>query len=302
MAFDSTLKRHDSLMPQRPAGIAKGTALAVLVHIGLLIALAFGVAWRSQTPAGVSAELWAAVPQIAAPPPAPTPQPVPTPAPPQPQPQPPPQPKAEEPPKPTQQQIDAQIAIEREKVERKQRELLEQQQREQERKEKERLDKLEREKAAEREKAEREKAEKLAAQKQRELEAKRQKEEEARQAKLREDNLKRILSQAGTGSPSSTGTAARDAGPSASYAGRIIARVKPHIVLTDEVAGNPVAAVEVRCAADGTIIAKRLVKSSGSKEWDDAVLRAIDRTGELPRDIDGRVPSPILIEFRPRDL
>jgi colicin import membrane protein len=302
MAFDSTLKRHDSLMPQRPAGIGKGTALAVLVHIGLLIALAFGVAWRSQTPAGVSAELWAAVPQIAAPPPAPTPQPVPTPAPPQPQPQPPPQPKAEEPPKPTQQQIDAQIAIEREKVERKQRELLEQQQREQERKEKERLDKLEREKAAEREKAEREKAEKLAAQKQRELEAKRQKEEEARQAKLREDNLKRILSQAGTGSPSSTGTAARDAGPSASYAGRIIARVKPHIVLTDEVAGNPVAAVEVRCAADGTIIAKRLVKSSGSKEWDDAVLRAIDRTGELPRDIDGRVPSPILIEFRPRDL
>jgi colicin import membrane protein len=302
MAFDSTLKRHDSLMPQRPAGIGKGTALAVLVHIGLLIALAFGVAWRSQTPAGVSAELWAAVPQIAAPPPAPTPQPVPTPASPQPQPQPPPQPKAEEPPKPTQQQIDAQIAIEREKVERKQRELLEQQQREQERKEKERLDKLEREKAAEREKAEREKAEKLAAQKQREFEAKRQKEEEARQAKLREDNLKRILSQAGTGSPSSTGTAARDAGPSASYAGRIIARVKPHIVLTDEVAGNPVAAVEVRCAADGTIIAKRLVKSSGSREWDDAVLRAIDRTGELPRDIDGRVPSPILIEFRPRDL
>ena len=302
MAFDSTLKRPDSLMPQRPAGIGKGTALAVLVHIGLLIALAFGVAWRSQTPAGVSAELWAAVPQVAAPPPAPTPKPVPTPAPPQPEPQPPPQPKAEEPPKPTQQQIDAQIAIEREKVERKQRELLEQQQREQERKEKERLEKAEREKALEREKAEREKAEKLAAQKQKELEAKRQKEEEARQAKLREDNLKRMLSQAGTGSPSSTGTAARDAGPSASYAGRIIARVKPHIVLTDEVAGNPVAAVEVRCASDGTITGRRLVKSSGSKEWDDAVLRAIDRTGELPRDIDGRVPSPILIEFRPRDL
>jgi colicin import membrane protein len=306
MALDSTLKRHDTLMPQRPAGIGKGTALAVLVHIGLLIALAFGVAWRSQTPAGVSAELWAAVPQVAAPPPAPEPKPVPTPVPtpvpPQPQPQPPPQPKAEEPPKPTQQQIDAQIAIEREKAERKQRELLE----EQERKEKERLEKAEREKVerekAEREKVEREKAEKLAAQKQRELEAKRQKEEEARQAKLREDNLKRMLSQAGTGSPNSTGTAARDAGPSASYAGRIIARVKPNIVLTDEVAGNPVAAVEVRCAADGTIIARRLVKSSGSREWDDAVLRAIDRTEVLPRDIDGRVPSPMLIEFRPRDL
>jgi len=127
MAFDSTLKRPDSLMPQRPAGIGKGTALAVLVHIGLLIALAFGVAWRSQTPAGVSAELWAAVPQVAAPQPAPEPKPVPSPTPPQPLQQPPPQPKAEEPPRPTQQQIDAQIAIEREKTERKQRELREQQ-------------------------------------------------------------------------------------------------------------------------------------------------------------------------------
>src|SRR6185503_489162 len=114
MAFDSTLKRHDSLMPQRPDGIGKGMALAILVHVGLLIALAFGVAWRSQTPAGVSAELWAAVPQVAAPTPVET-KPTPTPTPPQPAP-PPPQPtppKVEEPPKPTQAQIDAQIAIEK---------------------------------------------------------------------------------------------------------------------------------------------------------------------------------------------
>jgi colicin import membrane protein len=277
MALDSTLKRHDNLMPQRPAGIGKGTLLAILVHVGLLIALAFGVAWRSQTPAGVSAELWAAVPQVAAPPPpapAPDPKPTPTPTPPKPAP-----PKPEEPPKPTQAQIDAQIAIEKEKAERKQRDLREQQQRDQERKERERLErekaeKVEREKA-EREKAERlerEKAEKLAAQKQQQLEAKRKREEEARQAKLREDNLQRILSQAGTGAPSSTGTAARDAGPSAS------------------------------CGPDGTIIGRQLVKSSGSKEWDDAVLRAVDRTGELPRDVDGRVPPSIVITFRPRDL
>jgi colicin import membrane protein len=280
MALDSTLKRHDNLMPQRPGGMRKGTALALLVHVGLIIALAFGVAWRSQTPAGVSAELWAAVPQVAAPAPVET-KPAPTPAPP------PPAPKAEEPPKPTQQQIDAQIAIEKEKAERKQRELREQQQREQERKERDRL--------------EREKAEKLAAQKQRELEAKRQKEEETRQAKVREDNLKRMLSQAGTGSPNSPGTAARDAGPSASYAGRIIARVKPNIVLTDEVPGNPAAVVELRCAPDGAIVGRRLVKSSGNKEWDDAVLRAIDRTEVLPRDTDGRVPPSIEITFRPRE-
>lgn len=286
MALDSTLKRHDSLMPQQPGGIGKGTALALLVHVGLIIALAFGVAWRSQTPAGVSAELWAAVPQIAAPPavepPRPEPKPEPKPTPP------PPTPKAEEPPKPTQEQIDAQIAIEKEKAERKQREQLGRERKERERKEQERL--------------EREKAEKIAAQKQRELEAKRQKEEETRQARLREENLKRIIGQAGTGAPGSTGTAPREAGPSASYAGRIIARVKPNIVLTNDVPGNPLAQVEVRCAPDGAIIGRRLVRSSGNKEWDDAVLRALDRTEVLPRDTDGRVPSPMLLDFRPRDL
>jgi len=297
MAFDSTLKRHDSLMPQRPDGIGKGTALAILVHVGLLIALAFGVAWRSQTPAGVSAELWAAVPQVAAPAPVePKPTP-PAPTPPQPAP-----PKVEEPPKPTQQQIDAQIAIEKEQAERKQRELREQQLREQQQREQQQREQEQRKEKERIERVEREKAEKLAAQKQRELEAKRQKEEEARQAKVREDNLKRMLSQAGTGSPDSPGTAARDAGPSASYAGRIIARVKPNIVLTSDVPGNPLAVVEVRCAPDGTIVGRRLTKSSGNKEWDDAVLRALDRTEILPRDTDGRVPSPMSLEFRPRDM
>jgi len=286
VALDSTLTRHDNLMPQRTGGMRRGTAMALLVHVGLLIALAFGVSWRSQTPAGVSAELWAAVPQIAAPPVV-EPKPVPTPTPP-----PPPKPKAEEaPPKPS--PTEAQIAIEKEKAERKQRELREQQQREQQERERERR---------ERERIEREKAEKLAAQKQRELEIKRVKEEEARQALQREENLKRMLGQAGgTGSPNATGTAAREAGPSASYAGRIVARVKPNIVLTDEVPGNPVAKVEVRCAPDGTIVGRRLVKSSGNKDWDEAVLRAIDRTEVLPRDTDGRVPSSIEIDFRPRE-
>jgi colicin import membrane protein len=93
----------------------------------------------------------------------------------------------------------------------------------------------------------------------------------------------------------------RDAGPSASYAGRIVARVKPNIVLTDEVPGNPTASVEVRCAPDGAIIGRRVVKSSGNKEWDEAVLRAIDRTEVLPRDVDGRVPPSIVIDFRPRE-
>ena len=88
----------------------------------------------------------------------------------------------------------------------------------------------------------------------------------------------------------------------AGYAGRIKARVKPNVTFTDEVAGNPLASVEVRCAPDGTIIGRRLVKSSGVPAWDDAVLRAIDKTEILPRDVDGRVPSPMVLDFRPRDF
>jgi colicin import membrane protein len=71
--------------------------------------------------------------------------------------------------------------------------------------------------------------------------------------------------------------------------------------LTDEIPGNPSADVEVRCAPDGAIVGRRLVKSSGNKEWDDAVLRALDRTEVLPRDTDGRVPSSMVIAFRPRE-
>ena len=104
-----------------------------------------------------------------------------------------------------------------------------------------------------------------------------------------------------TGAATSTGTAARTAGPSAGYAGRIKARILPNIVFTEAIDGNPLATVEVRAAPDGTIIGRRLVKSSGVKAWDDAVLRAIDKTEVLPRDTDGRVPSSFEISFRPRE-
>ena len=57
----------------------------------------------------------------------------------------------------------------------------------------------------------------------------------------------------------------------------------------------------LRADADGKILSRRLVKSSGNPTWDQAVLRAIDRTGTLPRDTDGRVPSALIIGLRPQD-
>ena len=73
------------------------------------------------------------------------------------------------------------------------------------------------------------------------------KKDEARQAAIREANLRRMMSQAGTSDdPAAAGNAARTSGPSASYAGRIKARIKPNIVLTATLAGNPAATVEVQ--------------------------------------------------------
>ena len=130
--------------------------------------------------------------------------------------------------------------------------------------------------------------------------AKAQQLEEAKQLEaLRQDNLDHMRRLAkGTGQNDSTGAALRASGPSADYGSLIQARVRPYIVFTDDVSGNPKAEVEVRMAPDGTIVGRRLVKSSGVKSWDDAVLRALDKTESLPRDIDGRVHTPLIIDFK----
>ena len=254
--MDSSLK-HDALRPRQPGGMGRGLSLALLVHAGLLVAIAFGVSWRSSEPAGVEAELWAAVPQI---------------------------------------------AIEKAKrEEEKRREELRREEEEKRLKEQQRL-KEEQERRKEEQRLKEEQERKLAEAERKKKEAEAQRKEQERLAAVREDQMRRIMSQAGaTGDPSSTGTAARSAGPSASYAGRIIARLRPLSVFTDAVAGNPKAEVRIDVAPDGTILGRRLTKSSGVPAWDEAVLRAIDKAGSLPRDVDGRVQNPTLVVWGPKD-
>ena len=293
---------RDQFAPPRPPARLRAITLAVLAHAVLIGALTWGVNWKGSTdqPA-VEAELWAAVPQQAAPravepPPPPPPPPVArTPAPP---------PRAAEPPDTR----EADIAIEREKKrleqekkaqqerEKQEREKREMRERERERLQKEK-EKDQREKQlAEQKKAEQERQKKLA-------EDKRRAEAEAKQlADQRNANLRRIAGLAGaTGGETATGTAQRSAGPSGSYGGKVSAKVRPNIVYPDAITGNPRAEVEVRLSPDGTIMGKRLVQSSGNRAWDDAVLRALDKTETLPRDVDGRVPSSLIIAFRPQD-
>ena len=77
--------------------------------------------------------------------------------------------------------------------------------------------------------------------------------------------------------------------------------MRPNIVFTGTVVGNQAAEVEVTAASGGSIIARRIVKSSGHKDWDEAVLRAIDKAGSMPRDTDGRVPSTLILSFKPTE-
>lgn len=277
-------EEHLNLAPPRQGHWLMPVGLALVAHGLLVAALTWGVGWKQDAePAVFEAELWSRLPVEAAPraqepparPPPPEPRPMvktePRPAPP--------------PPGPSEAQIATQKA--KQKAEAEQREQ---------------------EKEAARKKAEAEKlaaekralADKKAAEQKREQD--RQQADEKRLAQLREDQIRRVMGQAGaSGGPAATGTAQQSSGPSPGYGGRVAARIKPNVVFTETVNGNPRAEVEVRTLPDGTISSRRLVKSSGNAAWDDAVLRAIDRTGSLPRDTDGRVPSPLIIGLRPQD-
>ena len=317
--------------PPTPPGFGRALILALLAHLLLVAALTWGVHWKSQpVTLSAEAELWSAVPKEAAPRSvgaAPEPQPLPEPekaVPPAPPPAPAPTQPEPEPPKVS----EADIALEKEKL------LLKKAEEKKRLQEKQRLEKLKLEKLAEekaldkklaekklQDKREQEKkiaeekkvteAKKLAEEKlekklkAQELERKtalEAKEEAQRMDAQRQANLKRMAGLAGaTGSATATGKNLQSSGPSSGYAGRIRAHIKPNIVFTDDISTNPVTEVDVVTSPDGTIISRKLVKSSGVTSWDEAVLRAIDKTETLPKDTNGLVPTPLRLVFRPKD-
>lgn len=305
---------YNEFAPPPVGGFGRSLSFALFMHLLLLAALTWGIQWKTKpNTLSASAELWSALPAEAAPAavePEPTPpEPVKPPEPvqkvaPKPEPKP-----APAPPKvnAAAEREAADIALKKEKEKKK---LEEKKAADLEKKklEKEKLDK-EKERAKEKEKAkELEKKKKEEALKKEEAAAKAKEEakkaaaEEKRAAALRSENLKRMQGMAGaTGDENAKGNALKASGPSASYAGRIRARIKPNITFMDDVTGNPKAEVEVKTSPDGTILSRKLLSSSGNKAWDEAVLKAIDKTAVLPRDEDGRVPPVLEISFRPKD-
>ncbi|MES2511172.1 MAG: cell envelope integrity protein TolA [Pseudomonadota bacterium] len=273
--------------PPRDPGSVRSFGFALMAHVLLIAALTWGVNWkRSDQSVAFEAEIWSAVPQAAAPklvepPPPPPPEPAPKA----------PEVKAAPPPTPN---VD--IALEQEKK----RKLLQQ---------KKELEELQAKKERE-QKLKEDQAKKLAAQQEaKKLEDQKlakqrdqDKQAQASTAKQRDEAMKRMMGLAGaSGSAESTGTAQKSSGPSATYGAKVRAAVKPNIVFTEDAAGNPIAEVEVRTNPSGTIISQKLVKSSGNAAWDDAVIKAIIRTGTMPKDVDGRVPSAMVLSMRVKD-
>jgi colicin import membrane protein len=278
-----------------------------LAHVLLILALAWGLRWKKEAQdMAVEAELWSATAHTAAPqavrvPPPPAPVAPVTPPPPAPVPEPKPAPQVD-----NNSAREAELALEQQKQHEEQ-----QRQAEQARLQAQQLAEQQRQRqeaAAAQAKAAQQEADRQALAK-----AKADK-KKADEQKAQAANWQRRMTalaaadQVGMANTvvngpgkTSGGNASRDAGPSAGYAARVRARVYPNITYLDlnTIRGNPEADVEVHALSDGTIVDRRLVKSSGVPSWDDAVLRAIDKTQTLPRDVDGRVPSPIIIGFRP---
>jgi colicin import membrane protein len=304
---------REDLTPPRQGRWLKPVGLALFAHLLLIAALTWGVNWkRDGEPVVFDAELWSklpveAAPRAVAPPPEPV---VPKPAPevpvkPKPEPAPVPAPAPPKPAGPSQAEIAVQEAkkkaaeearlAEIQKV-KEQKAAAEKKAAEQRAAARKETEKKEAEKKAAAEKA---KQEKLAKAK----EERERKAAEAVAAAAREQQMARMMGQAGaTGSADSKGTAAQSSGPSASYKQKLAAAFRRNIFYAnaESIAGNPKAEVQVTVGPTGQVIASKLTRSSGVSSWDDAVLRAAERT-TIPADENGKYLSQFPVVFGPKD-
>ncbi len=297
------------------------------MHCALLGFLWIGVSWQSVTPVAVEAEIWSAEQRAAAPPPEPKPEPEPEPVKAAPEP-------IKTPPKPVivpepQKQTLPNPDIALEKI--KQRKLQEKEKAEQLKKEKLAEEKAQREEEKVREK-EREKEQEKDRKKQAAAQEKKKQAEEEQQKRLqaeeekkklaeeqkrkldeaaaeqraaarRADDLRRMSSQAGTGS---TGDAEKSQGSKvdASFASQAGARIKSNTIFArlDDIAGNPAVEFNVELLPDGSLRSKpRRLKSSGIEAFDLAVERAIEKSAPFKPDVNGKIPSSFTLQQKPKD-
>jgi colicin import membrane protein len=256
----------DAPFVSRPAPKLAAGALALGVHVLFVLLLVFGVSWQTQHSAPVMVDVWQTLPEVA-PPPAPQPVKVPEPA----KAAPAPQPVASEPPPPK----TPDIALERKKAEA---ERLQKQKAMQAAEEKARAEAART--AREKQQAELKKRELLRQMEEEDL-TRRMADEEAanaaRQAKLAEAQARLAEVRA---------AASKRQAEVASVVGQhrdlISAKVRGNTRLPDNLKGNPEVRCLVKLLPTGEVLSVRVTQSSGNAAYDEAVVRAIEKSSPLP--------------------
>ena len=252
----------DAPFVSRPESRLFAGVLALGVHAVFVLLLVFGVSWQTEHPAPVMVDLWSALPA--------SPAPV---RPPRSQPAPAPEPETKEPPPPPKA---PDIALEKKKAEAEQLKRLQA------------IQAAEEKVRAEAVKAAHEKQ--LAEQKKRAL--LRQMEEDDAMRRMTDETAAsevRSLQQAAARAAASK-RQAEVAGVVGQHRDLISAKVRGNTRLPDNLAGNP----EVRCRVEllptGEVKSVRVTKSSGNTAYDEAVVRAIEKSSPfpLPADRDAR--------------
>ena len=260
----------DAPFVSRPAPRLAAGVLALGVHVVFVLLLVFGVSWQTQHPAPVMVDLWETLPKVAPsvavkPPEPPPPLPVKTPEP----------VKAAPAPKPVVDELPLpkapDIALEKKKAEA------------------ERLQKL---KAiqAEEEQARAEAARKahekqLAEQKKREL--LRQMEEDLMQRTADEEAASAALAMKQAAERAAAGKRQAElARVVGQHRDQISAKVRGNTRLPDNLKGNPEVRCVVRLLPTGEVQSVRVTQSSGNAAYDEAVVRAIEKSSPLPLPVD----------------
>lgn len=268
LALDAPFVRNDN------ARLVAG-ALALGVHALFVLLLVFGVSWQTEHPAPVMVDLWQSLPNAASQPVA---VPHPEPAKPAPafkpeKPAPAPKPEAEEPPPKV-----PDIALEKKRAET------------------ERLKKLKAiQEADDQARKDAAQAEADTLKKARDKQQAEQKAEQKRQALLRQLEADELKQSMASESAANAARAAKQAEAQAAgarqaalsqtigkYRDLISATVRGNTRLPDNLKGNPQVRCLVKLLPTGDVVSVRVTQSSGNPAYDEAVVRAIEKSSPLP--------------------
>ena len=265
----------DAPFVSRPGSNLAAGALALGVHALFVLLLIFGVSWQTQHPAPVMVDLWDALPAMPSPAPPPEPEVVkpmePVKAPDPVKAEPLAKPEIKEPPQPKA----PDIALEKKKLEA------------------ERLQKLKAmQEADEKALAEVARAEAEAMKKVRDKQLADQKRRELLRQMEEEDLMQRMADEAAANEArvaklaqaraAASKRQAELAGMVGQYRDKISATVRGNTRLPDSLKGNPEVRCLVKLLPTGEVRSVRVTQSSGNAEYDDAVVRAIEKSSPLP--------------------